>query len=62
MQSMCPPSIWSKDGAREPLEFIKFRLPAHCEDVVKFKRTIFSAIGMISRSISARVDSGTMCA
>src|SRR5262249_50936221 len=47
-QTMAPPSVWSRDGVREPLEFLKFRLPSHYEDIAKFKRLVcLSAIAMI---------------
>jgi predicted P-loop ATPase len=47
-QTMCPPSVWSRDSAREPLEFVKFRIPSHFEDIPKFKQKVcLSAIAML---------------
>lgn len=47
-QTMCPPSIWSRDTAREPLEFVKFNLPAFLDQPLAFKQTIcHSAIAML---------------
>lgn len=47
-QTMAPPSIWSRDSAREPLEFVKFNLPTHIETPSVFKQKIcLSAIAML---------------
>jgi len=47
-QSMVPPSVWEKDGKREPLEFRAFKDPAHFVDVNHFKqRATLGAIGML---------------
>lgn len=47
-QTMAPPSIWTKDGQREPLAFVKFETPTHIEISSTLKqRTCLTAIGMI---------------
>lgn len=47
-QTMAPPSIWTKDGQREPLAFVKFDTPAHIDTASTLKqRTCLTAIGMI---------------
>jgi predicted P-loop ATPase len=48
LQTMVPPSIWSKDGKSEPLTFLKNGDPAFIEDVSAFKqRVCLAAIGMM---------------
>lgn len=48
LQSMAPPSIWEKEGKREPLEFRATGLPAHFESAVHFKQRItLAAVGML---------------
>jgi hypothetical protein len=48
MQTMAPPSVWSKDTAREPLEFVKFHLPSHIEQPTALKQKVcMSAIAML---------------
>lgn len=47
-QSMAPPSIWSKEGKQEPLEFRAYGDPAHFESHVHFKQRItLAAVGML---------------
>jgi len=47
-QTMCPPSVWSKDSAREPLEFIRMQVPTHLESASALKQPVcLSAIGML---------------
>lgn len=47
-QSMAPPSVWSKDGKLEPLEFRAFKSPAHFESTTHFtQRITLAAIGML---------------
>lgn len=47
-QTMVPPSIWSKDGLREPLVFLKKGDPGHLAlaSIIK-QKTCLAAIGMI---------------
>lgn len=48
LQTMVPPSIWTKDTARESLEFLKFEEASFIEAVSQLKqRVCLSAIGMI---------------
>jgi predicted P-loop ATPase len=48
MQSMVPPSVWSKEGNREPLEFRAQGDPTHLTDVKYFKeRCYLAAIAML---------------
>jgi hypothetical protein len=46
-QSMAPPSIWSKDGQREPLEFVRMQTPAHVEGAVLKRRVSLAAVAML---------------
>lgn len=47
-QSMAPPSVWSKDGKQEPLEFRADGRPAHFESSAHFKqRVTLGAVGML---------------
>lgn len=47
-QTMCPPSVWSKDTAFEPLQFVRMQVPAHIEDSKKFSQAVcLSAIAML---------------
>lgn len=47
-QSMAPPSIWSKEGKREALEFRVAGPPTHYESAIHFKqRVTLGAIGML---------------
>jgi predicted P-loop ATPase len=46
-QSMAPPSMWSKDGAKEQLAFVRMRMPTHVEtDAIK-RAVLLSAIAML---------------
>lgn len=48
LQSMCPPSIWSKDGKREPLKFMKDGSLGFVADPAKLPRRVtLAAIGML---------------
>ena len=48
LQTMAPPSVWTKDGRREPLVFIKHEGPTHHEQTSYVKqRVCLSAIGML---------------
>lgn len=48
MQTMVPPSIWSKDGKREPLVFAKNGDPSHQDSVSRLKQSVcLGAIGML---------------
>jgi predicted P-loop ATPase len=52
MQSMCPPSIWSKDGQREPLQFAQplnghLPTPSHYAAETIKRAVLLSAIGML---------------
>jgi hypothetical protein len=44
---MAPPSVWSKDGRREQLEFVKFGEPSHCDATYLKQRVTLAAIAMI---------------
>ena len=47
-QTMVPPSMWTKDGQREPLIFIKHTTPLHLDTPSDLKqRVCLSAIGML---------------
>lgn len=47
-QSMAPPSVWEKDGRREPLTFVADREPTHVESASRLKqRVCLAAIGML---------------
>lgn len=47
-QSMVPPSVWSKEGEQELLEFRTQGLPSHFESVSHFKQRItLAAVGML---------------
>lgn len=47
LQSMLPPSIWSKDDRREPLDFVRFGRPSHLESSLLTTRVGHAAIGML---------------
>jgi predicted P-loop ATPase len=47
MQSMVPPSVWSKDKKNEPLAFVKSDKPAHLETAQLKHRVTLAAIGML---------------
>lgn len=48
MQSMAPPSMWSKDGAKEPLAFVRMVGPAHLDTPSLLKqRVCMTAIAML---------------
>jgi len=48
LQSMVPPSIWSKADKREPLQFVRAGDPAHYAEVSLWKqRVCYAAIGML---------------
>lgn len=47
LQSMVPPSVWSKGTQREPLQFVRAEGPTHLEVVVFKHRLMLSAIAMI---------------
>jgi hypothetical protein len=48
LQSMAPPSIWSKEGKREPLNFVRCERPAHLDDASRLKSPVkLAAIGMM---------------
>jgi predicted P-loop ATPase len=47
-QTMAPPSVWTKKGVEEPLQFVKQGAPAHIPDAAYLKqRVCYAAIGMI---------------
>lgn len=47
MQTMVPPSVWTKETQSEPLTYLKFDLPYHIECAAIKNHTTYSAIGMI---------------
>ncbi len=48
LQSMVPPSIWTKAGQSEPLVFVTYGLPAHVESASALKqRVCLAAIAML---------------
>lgn len=48
VQSMCPPSVWTKDGKREELIFVRDGDPSHLDSSADFKqRVCLAAIGML---------------
>ena len=48
LQTMSPPSVWSKNGSSEPLVFLRFGEPAFLADVTLLTRPVMlSAIGML---------------
>src|SRR6185436_11543007 len=48
LQTMAPPSVWTKGNQREPLTFVRFEGPAHVEASTLLKqRVCLSAIGML---------------
>lgn len=48
LQTMVPPSIWTKEGQREPLIFVRFGPPTHFDPPSLLKQKVcLSAIGMI---------------
>jgi hypothetical protein len=47
-QAMAPPSVWSKEAVREPLEFVRMRVPTHIADAALLKqRVTFAAIALL---------------
>lgn len=47
-QSMAPPSVWEKDGKREPLAFVVSKEPTHVKSASFLKqRVCLAAIGML---------------
>jgi predicted P-loop ATPase len=47
-QTMSPPSIWSKDGKREPLQFVRRNQLTHLDSVDLLKSSVMlTAIGML---------------
>ncbi len=47
-QSMAPPSIWEKDGKKEPLDFVANGQPTFVDSAAKLKqRACLAAIGML---------------
>lgn len=47
-QTMAPPSVWSKDSAREPLEFVRMQTPAHLDASATLKqRVLLAAVAML---------------
>lgn len=47
LQTMAPPSVWSKDGVREELTFVKHGFPAHVDADAHTQRVTLAAIGML---------------
>lgn len=47
LQTMVPPSVWSKDTHREALAFVRAEDPAHIESGILKHRVRLAAIGMI---------------
>lgn len=48
MQTMAPPSVWTKEGTKEPLTFVRANQPSHLDSASFFKqRVCLSAIGML---------------
>lgn len=47
MQTMIPPSVWSKDGRKEPLVFKREGVPSHYETAALIHAVKLSAIAMI---------------
>lgn len=48
LESMVPPSIWSKGDAREPLQFVRAGDPSFCPEASIWKqRVCYAAIGML---------------
>src|SRR6185436_12983719 len=48
LQTMAPPSVWTKGNQREPLTFVRFGGPSHVEASTLLKqRVCLSAIGML---------------
>ena len=45
LQTMAPPSVWSKNGQREPLQFVRFGDPAFVTELPN--RVRLAAIGML---------------
>lgn len=47
-QTMVPPSVWTKNGAREQLAFVRHDPPTFYQDVVDFRRkVVLTAIAML---------------
>ncbi len=51
-QSMAPPSVWSKDGKSEPLEFRKHGPPTHFASTPHFKQRV--TLGAVSMLLAKR--------
>lgn len=47
LQTMVPPSIWTKEGKQEPLTFVAQQHPAHVEAPVLKQRVCLAAIGIL---------------
>lgn len=47
LQTMSPPSVWSKGKTKEPLAFVRFEGPAHVEGSLLQTRVTLAAIGML---------------
>ncbi len=47
LQTMAPPSVWSKGQQREALAFVKHGAPAHLDAADLKRRTCLAAVGMI---------------
>lgn len=47
LQSMCPPSIWSKEGNTEPLTFSRMRMPTFVEDKALARRVAIAATSVL---------------
>lgn len=47
LQTMAPPSVWSKGGQREQLAFVRREAPAHVTVELLKRRTCYAAIGML---------------
>lgn len=47
LQSMAPPSTWSKGAQREPLTFVRHEPPSHVEAALLLSRVALAAVGML---------------
>lgn len=47
LQTMVPPSVWSKGSEREPLAFVRAESPAHLETAVLKHKVCLAAVGML---------------
>lgn len=47
LQTMIPPSVWSKNGTKEPLTFVRSEGPTHIEAQLMKERVIHAAIALI---------------